>query len=130
MLFQLIYNRSNGLEFYQQNFVLTLGTWHPYKVAVENVFFAFLSTFLGPAYHALFPDHSILVKPKLTHLENLFSMLSRAYPHFRRQLLTAYASADETDPFFTDIQNLHDLFEFFLPLVIIIAKFVYFFLCY
>lgn len=114
---QFIYNPFNDLDFYRKNFVMILGTWHPYKLAVENTFFKFLPTFLGPAYHALFPESKIMFKPKLSQLEHFFSMLACAYPFFRTQLLAVFAQSNPQQRFYSDIQNLHDLFEFFLPLV-------------
>lgn len=113
----MVYNRINDLDFYSKNFALVLGTWHPYKLATENLYYKFLGAFLGPAFHALCPDHAIYVKPKLSQLESFFSMLSCAYPYFRPLLLTAYRLANGHGQFDSDIQNLHDFFEFFLPLV-------------
>lgn len=114
---QYVFNPANPLLFYRQNVAVVLGTWHPYKVANENLFYKFLDTFLAPAYHSLFPGHKVKARPRLSHLEDFFGQLSAAYPSFRNRLLQAYANCPVGHPFKSDIQNLHDLFEFFLPLV-------------
>lgn len=117
----MVYNPLNDLDFYSQNFALILGTWHPYKLATENLYYKFLGTFLGPAFHALCPDYKIYVKPKLSQLENFFSMLSCAYPYFRPLLMMAFRRANGQNQFDSDLQNLHDFFEFFLPLVCLVV---------
>ena len=115
------------MQFYSDNFALVLGTWHPYKVAVESIFYNMLDTFLGQAFHSVFPNKKITPKPRLSHLEHFFNQLSVAYPTFRRQLLALYANCPRGHPFKHDIQNLHDLFEFFLPLVCNFYLFFFFF---
>lgn len=115
--FQLVYNTNNPLHFFSQNLALVLGTWHPYKLCSENIYQKFLHTFLGPAFHTLFPTSAIKVKPRLSQLEHFFSLLSRAYPLFRQELMLAVLHMDTQQRFYSDLWNLFDIFEFFLPLV-------------
>jgi hypothetical protein len=114
---QLLYNPQNQLEFFRTNFAVVLGWWHPYKVASESLFFSFLPTFLGRAWHSLYPSQKISSTTDLSLLEDFFGILSCAYPTFRANLLHLSARADANDYYFQDIQNLRDLFEFFLPIV-------------
>ena len=105
------------MQFFSDNFALVLGSWHPYKVATESIYYQNLDSFLGQAFHALFLNHKVRSKPRLSHLEFFFNQLVVSYPTFRDQLLELYSNCPAGHPFKTDIQNLHDLFEFFLPLV-------------
>lgn len=115
----------NDMGFYQKNFVLCLGTWHPYKVACEKVFHSFLESFFGPVLHSIMPNSTVHAKPRLVHLEDIFSIISCAYPSFRGQLLGLENSLQNLpNRYASDIHNLVDLFEFYLPLVIFLI--VYF----
>jgi len=124
---QLLYNPANDLAFYRTNFAVVLGTWHPYKVANESLFFAFLPSFLGRAYHAIFPQMKVVGNPQLVHLENFVNILSCAYPTFRPNLIDLVRRTAPNSPFLSVVQNLYDLFEVFLPIVSSVLIFI--FLC-
>ena len=68
-------------------------------------------------HHAIFPNFDILKKPRLTQLVTFFNFLSCGYPLFRNELLQLAHSVKEGHPFFSDICNLADIFEFYLPIV-------------
>ena len=117
VLCQLAYNRHNNLNWFRESICLNLGYWHSYKVANEKLFSTFLPTFFGPAYHAIFPTFKIPVKPRLTHLVSFFNFLSCGYPSFRQELLDLASTVRKGHRFYPDIQNLVDIFEFYMPIV-------------
>lgn len=114
---QYAYNRHNNFNWFRDSVALNLGYWHPYKCANEKLFRYLLPTFFGPAYHALFPAFSVLKKPRLTHLVSFFNFLSCAYPLIRNDLLRLCTSVRVGHPHFSDIWNLVDIFEVYLPIV-------------
>ena len=114
---QLAYNPHNNLDWFRNSICLNLGYWHSYKVANEKLFRTFLPTFFGPAYHAIFPTFKIPVKPRLTHMVSFFNFLSCGYPSFRNELLELASTVRPGHRFYHDIQNLVDIFEFYLPIV-------------
>ena len=122
---QLAYNPHNNLNWFRNSICLNLGYWHSYKVANEKLFRTFLPTFFGPAYHAIFPTFKIPVKPRLTHMVSFFNFMSCGYPSFRNALLELASTVRPGHRFYHDIQNLVDIFEFYLPIVGLIFLFLF-----
>lgn len=101
----------------RDSMTLHLGTWHGYKIANESIFAKYLPSFLGQAFHTVYPMAKIVMKPKLSQLEQFFNFLMAAYPGFRADLLFLQQHTTQDNPFKGDIDNLVNLFEFLLPIV-------------
>ena len=59
---------------------------------------------------------------------SFFNFLSCGYPSFQNELLELAATVRPGHPFFFDIQNLVDIFEFYLPIVSLFILLVVYFL--
>jgi hypothetical protein len=94
-----------------------LGTWHPFKVVCEAIQKHFLCTFLAPAFHAIFPDFTMLSKMRLSQLLHLINMLMLSYPKWKDKLKSMVDSTSNQSRMFGHLQKLTLLFEYFLPVV-------------
>ena len=102
---------------------LVLGWWHIFKFCHTLVFTRFASTFLAPAWHALFPNATISSNGgRLSQLSILFTQLRMAYPVFSHSLAQAKAGLNRILPALQPhLLNLVDLFEFFIPTVSVVS---------
>ena len=101
--------------------VLWLEFFHPYKHACELLWKSehYFTSFFARLVHALHPDSTVAIKPKLKYLECQYSILRLVYPAIRDELLQAI---DGSPPGYkASLQNLQLLFEFFLPVVSLLA---------
>jgi hypothetical protein len=101
----------------KSTFCVTLGWWHAYKVANERLYSRFLNTIWGPAFHAISPRSIIRAKPTLTQTLTLFTQARLAYPSFRNKLIDAIAHPTLCAERKIHLQNIQDVFEFFMPIV-------------
>jgi hypothetical protein len=115
-LYQVYYS-SNILPHMRTLCCMTLGTWHAYKVANERLYVRYLNTVWAPALHTLSPKTIIRDKPNLTQILTLFTQARLAYPTFKARLATAIEHPTISDEERTHLQNLEDLFQFFIPAV-------------
>lgn len=131
-----------GLAGVRNDLFLCFGLWHAYHYAHITVWDTFRSTFLAPAFFAVFPDAKLMSRPKLTQSSTFFTWLRLAYPSFRQTLSDAVRAAKETfmewslqhtldvkagrvsevknNPHlarYIHLCNLQSLFEFVLPAV-------------
>ena len=72
---------------------LFLGPWHNYHYGTIAVWMEFRSTFLGPAFFALFPTDLPKYRMSLSKSIVFFQWLRRAYPHFKVNLKEAISTS-------------------------------------
>ena len=99
---------------------VTLGIWHPYKQPCQVVWETFLPRVFGRLFNEIVPNANVFKSPKLKHQVTFMSYCRLAYPHFKEQLADAMAKARrdvEQPERFDYLEDLHDLLEFFIPVV-------------
>jgi hypothetical protein len=95
-----------------------LGWWHPGKMLVEIVWRQYLSFFIGPIYHSLFPNNNILFKVRLSHSLEFFLNLYSAYESFKSDGNEIVIGNEKKHLKYRSLlKNIKLLFNFFLPLV-------------
>jgi hypothetical protein len=97
-----------------------LSVWHTYKNMMERIWKTWLGPVFGPVYHDLFPKDKLFYKPKLRLITTYFHMLMLAYGGqrgFRKELDDAITDDRTTINRRAILQNIKDLFEFFIPTV-------------
>ena len=88
MLLRLIYAYPQMAPI-RNDLYLFLGPWHNYHYGTIAVWMEFRSTFLGPAFFALFPNELLKYRMSLSKSIVFFQWLRRAYPKFRVNLKEA-----------------------------------------
>ena len=131
-----------GMAPLRQDLFLGLGFWHPYLYAHVAIWNEFRHTFLAPAFFLLFPNQTLLRRPRLSHSSTFFTWLRLAYPEIRPLLSAALSDTQKQmmmfeidhvrairdgkvlgtkiNPFrarYIHLLNLHTLFEFCLPVI-------------
>jgi hypothetical protein len=98
------------------------------KIAFEKLFDVFLPFFWAPAIHCLAPNSPVFRKGmKLQKLIAFFLQVAHAYPSFKSKLALALSNQQLNQNQMNILQNLSDVFEFFLPVVSFQAHFLKFF---
>ena len=80
------YNPRNDLSHLKTSVSMWLGFWHTYKELCHNIWCYGLKSLFGPSLHHLWPNQSIMLKPKLGHLETYFTWFSLAYQNVKEML--------------------------------------------
>jgi hypothetical protein len=121
---------------------LLFGFWHAYHYAHVALWNDFRHTFLGPVFFALYPDHKLMQRPKLTQSSTLFTWMRLAYPSIKSKLVAAIVELKQrllswqvqyaneivsgtrmetaVNPHlasYIHLTNLHMLFEFCIPCI-------------
>lgn len=106
------------------SFVPFLGYWHCFKIAVEKVFCSYLEVLFAPAYSFLWPNKTMVKKPPLCQMENLFSCLLAAWTKIDAQSRLALQAVrdDNTHRNYEFAVNFYDFFEKFGPILAIYKK--------
>lgn len=95
-----------------------MGKWHPNKEIAELLWKRYCPSVFAPCFHALFPTTTCYEKPKLLSLQVMYSYCLLAYPEFARELRDTIAEAEASNNrYLSDLLNLQDLFEIYLPTV-------------
>ena len=92
MLLRLIYAYPQMAPI-RNDLYLFLGPWHNYHYGTIAVWMEFRSTFLGPAFFALFPNELLKYRMSLSKSIVFFQWLRRAYPKFRVNLKEAISTS-------------------------------------
>ena len=106
-------------------FTVTLGTWHPYKQANLLVWHHWGQRIFGPLFHDLVPNGGFFDKPKLITIATFFTYVRLAYPYFRGVLEAAMErhKGDKRWPHVhAALLDLHQLLEFFIPVVRLVVR--------
>jgi hypothetical protein len=91
-----------------------LGFWHPGKMLIECIWRKYLDMFIAPAFHFIFPEGSILRKPRLSHgIEFLMTL----YLSFH-QSNCIIPNLDPNNKYLTLVKNIKLLFDYFIPLAL------------
>ena len=91
------------------------GLWIPGKMLVECVWRSYLSYFIAPAYHYIYPNACILFKTRLSHSIELFIQLHLAYKSWKTENILPNIEINNKG--FKQFKNTKIMFDFFLPLV-------------
>jgi hypothetical protein len=117
----VVYSSNNVGHSLRGQLAMVLGIWHPYKVANDKLFLAFLHTFWAPAIHAIAKDSKIFRSQSLRRLATFFTQCRLAYPAFKPELDRIVRSRTELERFPAEMRNhllnLHHAFSFFIPAV-------------
>src|SRR5689334_14370432 len=82
-IFRMLYSYPM-LDPIRHDLLLCFGLWHPYHYAYVAAWRANRSTFLGPAYFMLYPDHKLMDRPLLSQSATFFLWLRISYPSFKK----------------------------------------------
>ena len=119
---------------------LCFGFWHAYSYAHVALWADFRSTFLAPAFFAIFPTQRLLRRPRLVQSSTFLTWIRFSYPHFRGELFDnlqtlrqkmldfdrkltdelATARSKKDNPFrhlYLHLLNLQTLLEFCIPII-------------
>jgi hypothetical protein len=92
--------------------------WHTMKMGFFAIWRTFAKQFLAGLFHQLYPKFMFRSKPSyLTSIVSLLTTIRIAYRKFGPHLKLAMAQRDLTLSTRNDLQNLHDLCEFYIPTV-------------
>jgi hypothetical protein len=93
---------------------------HPFKIVVELIYSSFFSTFMAPLFHALFPDATVLKKPRLQQILSFFRLIMSAYSEIRLRMLhfSEFFDAHPNHRNAIHFLNLVDLLEFYIPVAL------------
>jgi hypothetical protein len=106
-----------GLRLRQRVFV-SLGLWHTYKQANLKIYQKYASTVMAPLFHFLFPGTKFYIKPRLVQVVTMFTYIRLSYRSWRKSLQSMmHDLLSVPEPSRTQVQNLHWLCEWFIPLV-------------
>jgi len=97
--------------------VPVFGLWHVVKLASEVIWKRLLSSFIAPAFHALYPKGNVYRKPKVLHMFRFFNLISLVYPLFKVSLENLLAQAKEEGLQTLPHINLVFLLDYAIPLV-------------
>jgi hypothetical protein len=113
-----MYDVSNCGRLLRRYTSLSLAWWHNYKWATKQIVRVFAIDFIIPLFHHLFPDRGFAIdKISHTSLVTYLSYIRLSYDSFRPDLTAALARPDLTVIQRTQLTNLQDLCEFFIPVV-------------
>lgn len=112
-----MYDHSGIGSVLRQKVFLALGLWHNFKQASLLVWKAFALTFIGPAYHCLFPGRDMYMQPKLVHITTILTMIRLSYPAWHGVLQRLRDRRDLPEVSVNHVHNLSMLLEFFIPTV-------------
>jgi hypothetical protein len=112
-----MYDHSGIGATLRQKVFLSLGLWHNFKQASLLVWKAFALTFIGPAYHCLFPGRDMYMQPKLAHVTTILTIIRLSYPAWRNELRLLRARANLPESSCNHLHNICMLLEFFIPTV-------------
>ena len=140
MIFRAIYAYPQ-MSPIRNDLCLFLGPWHSYHYATIALWMEFRSSFLGPAFFALFPKELLKYRMPLAKSAVFFTWLRKAYPLFRAKLSEAIerckieiklfeesfvSKLRRREPYkpnkwmarYIHLQNLSYLFEYALPVIL------------
>jgi hypothetical protein len=112
-----MYDHSGIGTILRQKVFLALGLWHNFKQASLLVWKAFALTFIGPAYHCLFPGRDMYMQPKLVHVTTILTMIRLSYPAWHGVLQGLRGRRNLPESSVNHVHNLCMLLEFFIPTV-------------
>ncbi len=92
-----------------------LGYWHPGKHIAEVVYRVHLTSVLAPFMHAMYPNSTILKKPRFGVIMHLFVLIHYAYNEIRPNLHSAIKDPTLTTSQRTRLTSMRHLFEFYIP---------------
>ena len=97
----------------------SLAWWHNYKWATYRIMSVFSVDFIGPLFHALFPDRNFNVKMmSVPSCTAILSYIRLSYPKVKPELDAAILQGNRVHPSqMILLLNLRDLFEYFIPTV-------------
>ena len=110
-----MYDRSGIGSQWKDRVFISLGLWHTYKQANLKVYQKYALTVFGPFFHHLFPGTKFFPKPRLVQVVTTFTYIRLSYKRWRGQLKAMQDDLLSVPR--TQVQNLHWLCEWFIPLV-------------
>ena len=81
------------------------------------IFSRFRRTIWAPALHSISPLNTVYPDQTLTQVATLLTQARLAYPHFQLNLKRALTLKQVAPTMKLHLQNLRDVFEFFIPVV-------------
>ena len=116
-LIRLRYNVKSSMNVITSHNTFILGFWHPYKELCLKIWKTYYWLF-GPVYHTLWNDKKIFSKPRLIHLEQIYTWFMLNWNDGLIELVESYIVETADKPainvFFT---NIRLLFGYYLSMV-------------
>ena len=117
-----VYNPHNDCSLLINKFIPVLGFWHNYKELCLIIWKKGLQSFFGPLFHSLWPESSILFKPKLGHIEIFFTYISLAYDdEFKYDIDTFIQASPEGSQSKRILSDIKFLLNAAIPFVILVS---------
>ena len=113
----MLYDPSRAGESFKKRVAVVLGLWHPAKMLMLLIWRRFLLHFWAPYQHFLSPKSKVFKKPKTSRMFALFAYARTAYEHVQNDFRALILDITLTPTTRSVIQNLVDMFEYYLPLV-------------
>jgi hypothetical protein len=116
-----IYNPNNNCSQLSNHIIPILGFWHNYKQLCNCIWKYGIKYLFGPLFHSLWPSSSILLKPKLGHMEIFFTYLTHVYDETLQEDLDTFISLSKKDSKKRNIlKNIKFLLNSAIPFVFFI----------
>ena len=116
---RLYHNPKSDMRHIISHNIFVLGFWHPYKELCILIWRNYYWLF-APIYHLLWNDKKILVKPKLYHLEQIYTWFMIAWSDDDiGNLITNYMNRITEYPATIQhyLKNIQLLFTYYLPML-------------
>ena len=116
-LIRLRYNTNSSMTTICTHNMFVLGFWHPYKELCIKICKAYYWLFC-PVYHTLFNDKKIFSKPRLIHLEQIYTWFMLNWNDELIDLVDKYINDTIDNPVINIyFHNIKLLFTYYLPMV-------------
>jgi hypothetical protein len=112
--YKWVYNPNNRIPGSRSTAVV-LGFWHTYKELATLIYQRSIKYLFGPILGKLFSNSSILLKPKLGHIETYFNWFMLVFPLIKEKLYDGITNSSDSTR--NILKNIRFLFESAIPFV-------------
>ena len=112
--YKWLYNQNNHIPGSNSTAVI-LGFWHTYKELATLIYRRSIKYLFGPVLGSLFKNSTLLLKPKIGHIETYFNWFMLLYPLIKDILEKYIKEAKNTSK--KILKNIKFLFESAIPFV-------------
>jgi hypothetical protein len=124
-----MYDPSGLTKDLRERAPMLLGLWHPVKQLMCLIWYRYLHVVWAPLLHFIQPDARIFVKPNTSRLHDMLGYMRLAYDAFSGNLDDAIGVLRRhqlQEGRFVWLLNIRDLCQFFIPLVFLLPRHIFF----
>src|ERR1700733_15054107 len=111
------------INLFNDNFIPVLGFWHNYKELSQILWRSGIEYLFGPLSHLIWPDSSILVKPRLEHLEIFYTYMALCYDNILEDYLNTMIMTTKLKHKVTSYRILKNIRMFFKSVIPFVCKY-------